>query len=242
MPQHSHTSCSPHVSQDSSVCTSNSAPSCHRVDFKYMASICCARRKTESIDLSLQQRAADSGYPIDSQMIESFHSALTDKHNTLSLKTVNLTEPTPTPLDKPLIKPGSLMSQSAHQDYAITGDLDLICSIAGTYNLPSDSDTYSYISNCLRKSNSSTTLDRPRRRRRRSKHAARSQCSTLASDQMYPERVMSTTSLSNQRGSNYIRQHTHCRHKQRKSRSLRSQRALRERVSKQSLSPTVAII
>ena len=48
-------------------------------------------------------------------------------------------------------------------------NLDLICSIADTYDLPSDSDTYSYISNCLMQRSYESTADSRSRRLRRSR-------------------------------------------------------------------------
>lgn len=56
-------------------------------------------------------------------------------------------------------------------DYSGATNMDLICSIADTYDLPSDSDTYSYISNCLMQKSYDSTVESRSRRLRRS-HAS----------------------------------------------------------------------
>ena len=66
-------------------------------------------------------------------------------------------------------------------------NMDLICSIADTYELPSDSDTYSYISNCLL---NQLSFDSSADRRLRRSHASLS--STIGNDQVYPDHPTST--------------------------------------------------
>lgn len=66
-------------------------------------------------------------------------------------------------------------------------NMDLICSIADTYDLPSDSDTYSYISNCLL---NQVSFDSSADRRLRRSHASLS--STIGNDQIYPDHPTST--------------------------------------------------
>lgn len=119
-------------------------------------------------------------------LIQSYTSAVEPETN------ITL-ESTSTPMHTKKLTPtnaDSIMSWSALPDYGFN-NLDLIYSIADTYNLPSDSDTYSYISNCLRHSSSTTTIDKPKRSKRLSLH---SQFSAITSDQYYP--VSSLHSMS----------------------------------------------
>lgn len=79
-----------------------------------------------------------------------------------------------------IIPPHTPDSLTRTLDYTHTVNLDLICSIADTYDLPSDSDTYSYISNCLmQKSFDSTILDSGKRRHK----SQNSLCPSLLRDQ-----------------------------------------------------------
>lgn len=67
-------------------------------------------------------------------------------------------------------------------------DMDLLCSIANTYDLGGDSDTLSYISNCLH-SKSSWSLQR---RTKRSQQTL-GQSATLGSDQLYPDSMLKSS-------------------------------------------------
>lgn len=85
-------------------------------------------------------------------------------------------------------------------------DLDLICNIADAYDLGGDSDTFSFISNCLyntgskakHKSNQGSTLSL--QRRKRFSKTSFSQSSMLGSDQLYPDSAASKKPLHQSKG------------------------------------------
>lgn len=73
----------------------------------------------------------------------------------------------------------------SHSDKLYMNDIDLLCSIADTYDLGEDSDTFSYISNCL---HSRSTWSLQRRIHRADQTLGQS--ATLGSDQLYPDSML----------------------------------------------------
>lgn len=74
----------------------------------------------------------------------------------------------------------------------VLDDIDLICNIADTYDLGDNSDTYSYISNCLYSTNTLSVTGSHKRKRRHSKSVVQASVSMLSNDQLYPESVSSS--------------------------------------------------
>ena len=72
--------------------------------------------------------------------------------------------------------------EDANSENIYLNDLDLLCSIADTYDLGADTEAFSYVSNCLHnvrsRSLQRTTFDRSNSSRK---------SATLGSDQLYPE-------------------------------------------------------
>lgn len=108
-----------------------------------------------------------------------------------------------------------------------TPNMDLICSIADTYDLPSDSDTYSYISNCLMQKSfdSGGGTVESRKRMRRSQNSL---CSPIPSDQVYPEPSTFKVVANNEADGH--RRHQSRKHRF-KSRSLSRQTSQQKSVS-----------
>jgi len=78
---------------------------------------------------------------------------------------------------RPILPLQDEVSQLATIEYGCGNNIDLICSIADTYELPSDSDTYSYLSNCLIQRNyEPNRLDSVERSVRRSQGSIPTSC------------------------------------------------------------------
>lgn len=70
-------------------------------------------------------------------------------------------------------------------------DIDLICTIADAYDLGGDSDTYSFISNCLYNNNLPKGSTRSLQRRNQHRRFPLNKAATLGSDQLYPDSISS---------------------------------------------------
>lgn len=132
------------------------------------------------------------------------------------------------PMHTRAILPASRDSpQPCPVDYDHAANLDLIHSIADTYELPSDSDTYSYISNCLMQKSYNSTTDSHNRKISRSHGSLHS--TTLPIDQSINDSKITST---NEAASNFSK---HIQNKRkRRSRSHSASRRSRYQCNAQS--------